>query len=556
MATVEELRQRQERLRRQRELQQRQDQTRQPQPQAPAIGQGQQQRPQVPPVPQPQTPDLQTGPQQREGSMVSRVPGFDQLEGVRGAVRGEVESRPFIEQLTVEMSPALIGTAAGGAVGSAAGPFGTLLGAMAGGLVGEGVGQATGVAPEDDFALVASGAAPGVGRLAASGVRAAQRGGAGFLNRVPGVQAARAQIAERQAAEDFTRFSESVLASQKGLLSRPSEDLFQVLERFDRTVPVQRFQDTTQAMRDLRGQLADIIEFPAAAAASRQIDQLLSVLTREEEVPLSVVMRARSQIGALTKTARDASGTRLGASKRLFNALSNDVERIANDVGPESRVARVALAANDRFKVEAAVEEFDELVSRSSRLIPDQDAVRVNVKSLREDVRKMADPNSPRFNKNFVDGLGDALPRLQENLRVLSQTTEGSRRGAAGPGSLVIRGRTAGGGALVGGLIGGPVGAGAGALLGAQIPDMMLGLLTTERGARLMQRAAEAGRGQIDMQNLSNMSQIVAQGLLRGGAIEEPEEGERREPLPEGITQGAPGLGPLTPSPGQFESLF
>lgn len=473
---------------------------------------------------EPKQPEISGPPEQARTPLAARGPVGEALAGIRGDVRSNIAERPFLDQLLIEMSPSLVGTAVGGALGAPLGPIGVLLGATGGGLAGEFLGQASGIAPESDVMLGVSGAAPVAARGVAGAARIAGRGVGGFLKKVPAVRAARAINTEREIVSEALESSTKELAKQRGLLARDADDLYKALRGTNAVFESSKFSRTTTAISELSDELGPLAAFPEVNGALKVAQQLGDTLARNEPVPLETLIRAKQQIGALVGRFTKREGVKLAVPKKLYAAISNDLDDLAQAAGTgtgEERALRLAKAASTRFKMQQSAEEFREAVSRNLYDLPGGTERALNVKNLRKWLGDISDPQNAKYDKNFVDGMGNTLKEIKTRLAEVSKITDVSRS-AAGSGSIVVRGITAGGGALIGGALLGPAGAAGGALFGATAPDDLLRILTNPRGAQMLARALKRGRGQVDVETLSRIGQAIAQLGTRPGQIEAP----------------------------------
>ena len=120
-------------------------------------------------------------------------------------------------------------------------------------------------------------------------------------------------------------------------------------------------------------------------------------------------------------------------------------------------------------------------------------AIAFDVAAVLDKVRKMTDPKSRIYDKNFTAGLGS---QKDEIVKFLEEANTQLVKSGFGPGSLVVRQRlakageklaTGMAGALSLGLLSGnPVIAGAGAIMGSRIPENLAEMLLTPGGRKFL----------------------------------------------------------------------
>lgn len=458
-------------------------------------------------------------PEQQERPEPREVPE----PSIRGSIRRSVEDLSFAPQLAVEATPATLGTGIGAAAGAPLGPLGVITGGALGGFLGEFLGQQSGLAPESDVALGLAAGAPVAGPLLGGAFKLGRRAiGTGVQSAAP-VRAALSNVAEREAAQEFTSLGTKILQSQKGLLSRESGDLFRVARREGVEIPATKLKNTTSKLSEVDDELAPFGEFPEVEQARKIIDQVQSSLG-QGNVSFSTLITTRQLLGSAISRAERAAGIRLGSAKQLFKGMSEDLDELAEAGGRTGRQARVAKAATERAKLEFAVRDLNQGVSRFIRDVPGEEAIRLNVKGLQNFFRQITDPNSKQFDKNFVDALGDEIPKIKRRLSELAKATENAGS-PAGRGSIVVRGITAGTGGAIGMAVAGPPGAALGAISGASGPEMLSAVFMNPRAHAALLRAAKAGQGVLPVERWVNIGQILNQAATKGRDqrnVEEP----------------------------------
>ena len=467
-----------------------------------------------PPEPSPVEPQEPAGPQEPVEGPLGLVP-----TDVRGEVRETVKSAPGLFPLLAEMTPSVIGAGVGGTIGfGLGGPPGALVGGTLGGVAGELIAQEIGVAPTSKTNLALAGAGPVAGRVVGTAARLSGRMAGGAITALPPARVARARVAAKRGAEELQSLGARILEKQKGLLARSATDLYNAARKAGVKILGQNLGSTRRAMAVLRKELQPIKAFP-------EVKQALQVLKQAEKslggiIDFDTFIRVRQAIGAAVGRAQSVEGVRLGGAKKVFAAMSDDLDRLATRQ-PTKRAARLAKAAITRAKTEFAVRDAERLVARFT--LPGEAGITINAKGLLKALTDLANPKHKNFDKNFVAGLGDELPEILKNLSNLVKVTGAGSPG--GPGSIVVRGITARmGRTVIGGLIGfgtgGVIGAGAGALIGASGPEMLTAILMSRPAIAFLEAAARAGRGEVSRRVWMVAGQIATRSL--GGREEAP----------------------------------
>ena len=476
----------------------------------------------VPPVtePEPATiPSPEKEPEPIEGPL-GLVP-----TDVRAEVRDVVKSAPGLFPLLIEMAPATLGAIKGAAIGGAfAGPPGLLGGAIIGGIGGELIGQETGVSPVSEANLALAGAGPLVGRGVGAVTRFGGRFGGKVIGALPPARVARARVIAARAATELESLGTRILEKQKGLLARPAKDLYRAARKAGVKIAGRDLNNTRRALAELRNELLPVKAFPEVAQALAVIKQTENSL--RGVIDFETFIRARQNIGAAIGRASSVEGVRLGGAKKAFAAMSKDLDELAKRA-PTKRAARLAKAASKRAKLQFAVRDFERLVARFTDA--GEQGITIKAKGLLKAIRDLANPKSKKFDKNFVDALGDDLPDILKSLNTLVEL--GGIGSPGGPGSIVIRGITAGGGAFIGSMVAGVPGATVGALLGAGGPEVMTAMLMSKPAMAFLNAAARAGRGEVSRRAWMIAGQILTRSL--GERQETPFTALPSPPLPE-----------------------
>lgn len=455
----------------------------------------------------------------------------------RQGVRETIEGAPGLIELAAEIGPSVLGAVKGGTAGAAAGTavfpgvgtaIGGVLGAAAGGLAGEALAQETGIAPRSNLNLALSGAGPVAGSAVGGALRVGRRGVGAALTRAPFARTARARNVLGQAVQEFESIGTRILGRQKGLISRSADDLFGAMRRAGAVVSPDKLAASKKAIVDLQQEIAPLTAFPEVRQANRLLTQINNTLLNDPAgVSVDTLVRARQLVGSAVQRAQSAGGVRLGQTKKVFAALSDDLDRIATDPSLSGRAARLAKAATQRAKLEFAVKDLEQGVARFIKDAPNlPGGTTINLQGFSKWLRNVTNPKSAQFDKNLASALKDELPAMRQRLDELIKITADAGS-PGGPGSLVLRGQFAATGrtavgALLGGAAGGTVGAGVGAVLGASAPEMIVGALSNKTGAAFLERAARLGKGQISRRAWNALGQIVARSA--------GEDDERRLP--------------------------
>ncbi|KKL13984.1 hypothetical protein LCGC14_2520290, partial [marine sediment metagenome] len=218
-----------------------------------------------------------------------------------------------------------------------------------------------------------------------------------------------------------------------------------------------------------------------------------------------------------------AGGVRLGAGKKLFRSLLNDVERLAAKKPATEGSAALFKAAPERAKLEFAVQDLEALVARYTKTVSGEGGTEaLNAGAILTRLKKIINPKDDLFDKNFTVALKDHLPGI---IRFFEKANELEKAKTFGPGGLIVAGRfarlgTTVLGTLTGGAMGGQFGATAGALLGVQAPEYITAALMTKTGQAFVRQALIRTTGPIDMVLWTTLAQM-GRGLVEGEVKEE-----------------------------------
>lgn len=519
----------------------------------------------APPIPEPIKPPLGIGEipleELAEEGPLGLVP-----RDVRGAVGRAVSDLPGALGFAAEMTPSVAGTIGGAKLGLLAtggNPLGLLGGGIIGGIVGELGGQETGVAPTSEANLALAGAGPLVGRAIGGAARLSGRAGGKIVGALPPARVALARSTIGEATEKLESLGAQILAKGKGILSQPAKDIYNAARQAGVRIQGKKLINTHRALEELRKELLPNKAFPEVAQAIAVIRRVQRTLTGDIDPDLFIralekgettlekfvsahkapkfidfqtFIEARKSVGLAVRRAKTVSGIRLGGAKKTFAAMSRDLDALAERQST-SRGARLAKAASTRAKTEFAVRDVEALIVRFTEDLGEGE-LKINAKGLLKAMRALVDPKSKKFDKNFVDGLGNSLPGVMRNLSRLAGFARAGSPG--GPGSIVIRGITAGGGAAVGSVVAGNPGAIVGGLLGAGGPEMLTALLMSKPALAFLNAAAKAGRGEVSRRAWMIVGQILTRSL--GERQETPFAPSRVPPSPAGLRSPLEGV--------------
>ena len=444
-------------------------------------------------------------------------------EEFRAGVREKVEDMPGLLQFLTEMTPATGGAIGGAALGAPLGPVGVIGGGILGGLLGEFIGQETGVTPESDVALGLAAAGPVIGKGLGAAVKLGRKAVGKAVGKLPPAKAALSAATQKAAVPEFESIGGKILASQKGLLTRPSSELYDAAKKVGAHIAPQEFRKTFQAFAELATELRVFGAFPEGQQALALVNQALQTLTASGQVEritgvsFKNLIAARQMVGIAVDKATVAGGIRLGSSKQLFKELADVINRVSIGKTAARRGAKIAKAAAARAKLEFSVRDFEAAVASFTKIKPGEDIVSINIADLQNWLLNITNPKAGRkiFDKNFTDALKDHLPDIKKRLLELNKIA--GTGSAAGPGSIVVRGigaRT--GRSLAGAIIGAgavinPLAA-AGALLGASMPEMLTGLLSSKAGFALLKKTIGLGNKPISAKAWIAFGELLTRG--------------------------------------------
>ena len=450
---------------------------------------------------------------------------------VKKHIRGTVEEMPGLLQLMTEASPSIAGALGGAAVGSLAGPPGSavgtvagIAGAMAGGAGGEALAQETGVAPESDLNLMLSAASPLIGPAAGKTFQLGRRAVGFGISKLPPVAVARSRHILSQAVEEFESVGTRIFAKQKGLMAKTAGELYDAVRKSGVVVSRKELPNTRGGIKELLNEMDALRAFPEVDQAAKVIEKLNQTLfkpagqnittgkfTPAPDISLDTLVRARQLIGIAIQKAETGGGMKLGSAKKVFAAISDDMDKIANSPSLTGRAARLAKTATQRAKLEFSIKDLEAGVAKV--ITETKDGVTINIDSLGKWLNNVTNPKHAQYDKNFSVALKDELPVIKQRLSDLQKVI--TKGGSGGTQSLVLRGRltSTAVGAMAGIGLGGPFGGVAGALIGTRIPEMLTAILSTPTSIKFLEKAVSLGTGQINMRTWMVAAELASHAL-------------------------------------------
>ena len=421
-------------------------------------------------------------------------------------VRMAVEEEGFFTRLAAEAGPSAAGAVGGASIGaSLGGPAGMVGGAIIGGIGGELIAQESGLAPESEFNLALAGGGPLLGKGAGELFRGVRRGVGKGVAGVSFSKAARAKNVMGRAVNEFESVGTAILSKQKGLMARGADDLFDAARRSGVKVSPDTFKNTRKTMLELSVRLGKVAGTKQVKQARKVLKETAEFLLSRDGLTIDDILVARDNVGDAIALASTTKGGKraAGIAKKIFASMSDDLDTIATSPFKKGRQARLAKAAVSRAKLQFSVDTLEQGVARFTKTKGKD--VAIDFSGMQQWLTNITNPKHKQFDKNFANALKEELPVLKKRLAELAEIASNASPG--GPGALVLRGQGAKigrniGTTVVGGLLGaaagGPVGAAVGGVAGANLPEMMVAILTTKPGAAFLERAARMGAGQIN----------------------------------------------------------
>lgn len=476
-------------------------------------------------------------------------------ESFRKGIAEEVSKQSFLQRFAGQSGLPIGLAAGGGALGALTGPFAPVaipVLAGVGGLAGELITEELGFSPTSRLNQVLAGISPGVGSLAGKTLQLGKKGIGFIAKKSPPFRAAES-IAE---LEKFTKETGSIgakiLEKQQGLMGRESRILFRAARMAKAPLTADDLPSTRAALDLLETEAKDFKHFPEGQQILGVIEQIKgdlfpkakvamettgifdkfgapitkTTMTSGKEVTTESLGRIRQLIGASIDRLQAQSGVRLGAAKKFFSGLADDMENLARSGGPAGPAAQLRIAAGKRAKLEFAVKDMEAIITKATKPMKGEgDTVVLNAKTVLDRLEQLTNPKSDLFDKNFASALKNELPEIKkffQEINKLSPTTS-----PGGPASIVYRGATAklgrnialgaGLGFVVGDVTGGTIGA----MIGATLPEMITALLLTPNGRKIMLKAAQAGSTPVNHLRNAVIGEIMGQAVSPKGPIRE-----------------------------------
>ena len=292
----------------------------------------------------------------------------------RGKVRETIEEQPGLLQLLAEITPSIGGALGGAALGAPFGPPGILAGGIAGGLAGETIAQETGVAPESELNLALAAGGPLLGTAAGAAFKGVRRLFGAASTKIPFAATARARNTVGSVVEEFESIGTRILGKQTGLLARSAGDLYGAVRNAGVVFPGKALNNTRDAISKLIQEMDATKSFPEVRQALNHLKKvdasigpgkpstILDIsgnpIAAPNTVSIDTLVAVRQQIGVAIRRAESAGGVKLGAAKKAFATISDDLDKIAADPSLTGRAARLAKAAVQRAKLEFSVKSW------------------------------------------------------------------------------------------------------------------------------------------------------------------------------------------------------
>lgn len=412
------------------------------------------------------------------------------------------------------------GTGFGALVGTPLGPGGQLTGAMLGGAAGEYLNQVLGITPEDPqmigFAGITSAAGPAAVKV---GQKVLGRPIGLIAEKLPITRIARANATMREAIPELQSLGTTVLQNTRGIKAQPAKRLYDAVERSGVVIPASQFRRTTEKLGTLADELEGVSAFPDAKQALDYVRQLQQALEAGgDPIGFQQIIKMRQNLGRMVELAEKASGQRLGTAKQVFSSLQESLDFLAKSRGEAGVPARLLKRATERAKLEFSVSELEGQVARFTRVLPDRDAVEIDINGIRNWLSAVTNPKHSEYNRNFAEAMKKNIPAIEKRLAALDKVASKFGSSPAGPGSIVVRGIGAQTGRSVAGALfgfgaaggGAPaVIAGAGAMLGASLPEVLVAALSSPKALNVLNRIVATGKGRINIGRWAAFSQLV-----------------------------------------------
>ena len=262
-----------------------------------------------------------------ETVVVGQAEGLPGFEVPREEIRAGVEQLPSGVQFAAREALTIGGTAVGGATGALLPvPGASLAGAAGGGLIGETLAQYYGFAPESTGRKVLATVAPLVG---AGIVKGAQLGGRVVTN-IPFVRNSLKVVDPSAVLTRAGEIGAQIISKTKalgGLMARPAKVLYRSLRRQGVTIGPDDLPATHRALNAMEKRLTPFGNLEEAGKVITLIKSMREHLNAGD-IDFETLSIFRKIIGNQIGKFEAAAGTRLGASKKLFGSLLDDVEKL------------------------------------------------------------------------------------------------------------------------------------------------------------------------------------------------------------------------------------
>jgi hypothetical protein len=420
-------------------------------------------------------------------------------------------SRKFI----TESAPSTIGMGLGAAVGGLAGPVGVIAGGSAGAAAGEWLGQKAGIVPESPAMVGVSAAGPLVGPVGryALGKLPMQAIGK-TLSMMHPIKKAIGVMRSREAAEGATKMVDGLLSRQTGLMAKPHKALYAARDAAAGPISLRELPNTVATLNALTKEAARYKNLPNGAALYKELKDIMKFM-RRSDLSLGDIGELSSAVGAATSkfTAR-----RLGAERKLFHSVVNDLDGVAKRLGSNQKAAQLHQAATKRYALEKGGEQFKEAIDRA--ITQTEYGANIDIGQVAKWFnREMSSAGNPAFARAFKPYAAEIRRSLNEWQKVIAVTTGGAAM-------LQISARSAALGAMIGGIVGSGPGAFVGGLVGASSPGMLTQILAHPRASKFLTKAIEMGHGTVSWKTYQAIGHIATQN--RREATMEKEAREKR----------------------------
>lgn len=300
---------------------------------------------------------------ERSPETASLPQGVPDVSGPQYGISNVTPEKGLMETMVYPAILPTAGTAIGGMVGG-------IPGAMAGGALGELGNQAMGVTDPSLTNIALSGGAAAIGGPTNLGAKMFGRRGAQVLN----------ALAPEEAAMHLAKLEPGIA----------SKFLFKEAAESGATIPMGRASQAITSMLDDLGSSSKGVQ-QANRTALSYLKGLQEKLTANPHgLSPADLQRELAGAGEVMKNARAKGGAGLGAIKKVYGAMADDLDAIANqadEVG--SRAALTLKDARDTFKREAAVDEISGAVDKAFKVLRGQgDAGQFNASMVLSELKK------------------------------------------------------------------------------------------------------------------------------------------------------------------------